>query len=140
VAQALRRNARINVEIHYTKSAASEPPGGSIVLYEGSAGTPIERMTLDCASRTMTRDALAIAITPQAPADESVEVTARRPDGTVQPLCVILQSMPAYPASYRFATPVALPRGTLVDIRSSSPQCSATLELTSRTPGRAAAP
>jgi len=140
VAQSLRRDARLKVEIHFAKAAASEPPGGSIVLYEGPAGTPLERLTLGCASKTLTHDSFAIALTPQAPADESIEVTARRPDGTVQPLCVILQSMPAYPASYRFAKPIALPRGTLVDIRSSSPQCSATLEITSRRPGRAAAP
>jgi mono/diheme cytochrome c family protein len=140
VAQSLRHGARLSVEIHYTKSAASEPAGGSIVLYEGPAGTPIERLTLGCAPKTLTHDAFAIAVTPQAPADESVEVAARRPDGTVQPLCVILQSMPAYPASYRFAKPIALRRGTMIDIRSSSPQCSATLEITSRRPGRAAAP
>jgi hypothetical protein len=63
---------------------------------------------------------------------EAIEVIARRPDRTVEPLAVVRRFEPAYPVTYRFRRPIALTRGTSIDVRSSASPCRAELELAVR--------
>src|SRR5262249_39827035 len=121
------------------KNAGDGMGGGALTIFPGRAGTALQRRTLECGATPIAQASQAIAISPSAPAGESIEVTARRPDGTVEPLSIVLQSQPSYPITYRFRNPVLLPRGTVVDLRSSAAECSATLDFTARTPGRAGA-
>jgi hypothetical protein len=139
VAQRLPARSTVTAEVHYTKSAGDGMGGGTLTIFPGRMGRPLQQRTLTCGANPIAAASQAIAIAPLAPAGESVEITARRPDGTVAPLNVVLQSQPSYPITYRFRTPVALPRGTVVDVRSSAAECSATLDFTVRTPGRAGA-
>ena len=71
----------------------------------------------------------ALAVTPRVPAaGESIEIVARRPDGTVEALCVVRRFEPSYPITYRYKHGVRLPRGTRLHLRSSSPDCAADLD------------
>jgi hypothetical protein len=133
VAQRLPAGAMVTAEVHYTKSPESGMGGGVLTLYPGRAGAIPRMQTLTCAATRIDHDVQAVAITPSTPAGESIEIVARRPDSTVEPLSVVLQSQPGYPVTYRFRRPVALPRGTILDVWSSSPDCSAALEITDRT-------
>jgi len=45
------------------------------------------------------------------------------------PLSLVPRYQPAYPLTYEFRTPVRLPRGTIVDVRSSAPGCSVGLDV-----------
>jgi len=139
VSQRLPAGGMVTAEVRYTKAPEAGMGGGVLTLYPGRAGAVPRMRTLACAATRIDRDVQAVAITPSAPAGESIEILARRPDTTVQPLSVVLRSQPAYPVTYRFRRPVALPRGTILDVWSSSADCGAALELTDRTPGSAAA-
>jgi hypothetical protein len=139
VAQRLPAGGVVTAEVHYTKAPESGMGGGVLTLYPGRAGAVPRMRTLACAATRIDRDVQAVAITPSAPAGESIEILARRPDTTVEPLSVVLRSQPGYPVTYLFRRPVALPRGTILDVWSSSVDCGAALEFTDRTPGSAAA-
>ena len=74
-----------------------------------------------------------LAVTPRASgAGASIEIVARRADGTVEPLSVVPRYEPAYPMTYRFRTSVRLRTGTVIDVRSSSPDCTAELDFIAR--------
>ncbi|HEX5474930.1 MAG TPA: hypothetical protein VFX12_09735 [Vicinamibacterales bacterium] len=136
----LPAGAPVTIELHYTKSDVAEIPGGTLALFPGPAGDEVQNLTLGCSTTTLPYAMTALAITPVARgAGESVEIVARERNGRVTPLCVVLRYAPAYPATYRFRTPMALARGTRLDVRSSAPGCGASLEFSARTPGRAAA-
>lgn len=139
VAQRLSAGGTVTAEVHYTKAPESGMGGGVMTLYPGRPGAIPRMRTLTCAATRIDRDVQAVAITPSAPAGESIEILARRPDATVEPLSVVPQSQPGYPVTYRFRRPVSLPRGTILDVWSSSADCGAALELTDRTPRSAAA-
>jgi mono/diheme cytochrome c family protein len=142
VAQRLPARSKLSVEVHYRKSAAETVPESALKLYLGvPARSLLRHRTLACASNLVSQDSEAVAITPLASgAGDSLEVIARRPDGSVQPLVVIPQFQPGDPLTYRFRNSVRLPPDTLLDVRSSSPGCTATLEFTYRRPGRVAGP
>jgi hypothetical protein len=139
VAQRLPARSTLTADVRYTKNAGDGMGGGTFTIFPGHAGSALQRRTLECGATDIAQDSQAVAILPSAAAGESVEVTARRPDGTFEPLSIVLQSQPSYPITYRFRKPVALPRGTVVDVRSSADDCRATLDFTARTPGRAGA-
>lgn len=131
----LRANSRIVIELIYRKSDVAEIDGGRLLLYEGRSGVPVGFVEFGCAQTTLARDMSAIAITPYARgAGQSIEVVVFEKDGRVVPLCVVLRYEPAYPASYRFRTPVELHAGDVIDVRSSAAECNAGLLVTAPLP------
>ena len=142
VAQRLPAGATLSVEIHYRKSSATEIPASTLELsFRDAAERTVRHRSLGCDANPVGESIEALAITPlAAAAGDSVEIVAQRPGGSIEPLIVIPEFDPGYPVTYRFRNPVALPRGTTVRVRGSSPGCSADFEFTARTSGRAGAP
>jgi hypothetical protein len=139
VALAVRRGAAITAELHYRKSRAAEVDAGTLVLYEGRAGEPPRYRAFTCGTTVLERAVQVLTITPAAgEAGAFIEVVARRPDRSVEPLAAVMRYLPGYPATYRVRTPVALPRGTTIDVRSSAAACAAGIEFIATRPAPAA--
>ena len=121
--------ARIVLDVRYRKSPVPQTDRSAVALYFArEPGRPVRSRSLGCGTTVMDRGIDALALTPRlASAGESMEIVATRPDGSVDPLCVIPRFEPAYPLTYRFRAGVALPRGTALSVRSSSPDCSVDL-------------
>lgn len=142
VAQRLPAAATLSIEIHYRKSSATELPPSTLELsFRDAAERPLRHRSLGCSVNAVVETIEALAITPLASsAGDSIEVVARRPDGSIAPLVVIPEFDPGYPVTYRFRSPVALPAGSTIGVRGASPGCSAELEFTGRHSDRADAP
>ena len=79
------------------------------------------------------RDIDLLAVKPMAAAaGDTLEVVAFGSDDVVTPVSVVSRYRPEYPVTYRLRTPVHLARGSHVDIRSSSPGCSAQIDYVNR--------
>lgn len=87
----------------FTKSVASATAAGDAeIVVDG-------RLELKSAIRV-------IAIRPaQVPAGASLQVTARRPDGSVEPLLWLYNYQPQFSRSYVYREPIPLPTGTVVE-------------------------
>ena len=130
VAVAARGGSRLAVDVEYVKSRSAAGGGGVLALTFGPPGAPPSHLSFGCGEHAIARSVRAFAITPLARgAGDSIEVTARYRDGSVVPLSVVPRYQPAYPLTYEFRTPVRLPRGTILDVRSSAPGCSVGLEV-----------
>jgi hypothetical protein len=142
VAQRLPRSAVLAIDLHYRKSSATQMGPGTLELSFGRPpGRRLQHRALQCDGNHLEEDVEVLAITPLASsAGDSVDIVARRPDGSMEPLVVIPQFDPGYPVTYRFRNPVPLPATTLLNVRSSSPGCSVALEFIGRRSGRGAAP
>jgi hypothetical protein len=58
-----------------------------------------------------------VAIRPaQVPSGASLQVTARWPDGSVEPLLWLYNYQPRFPQTYVYREPIALPSGTVVEV------------------------
>jgi hypothetical protein len=141
IAQKLPAHARIAVDVHYRKSIMASMPQSAIDLYfTASPRSALRHRALPCAATSVNEDIEAIAVSPAAAgAGESVELIARRPNGSVEPLVVIPEFQPANRLSYRFRNRVPLPRGTIIEVRSSAPGCGAALEFIAGTTHRVVA-
>jgi hypothetical protein len=130
VAQRLPAGSRLLLELHYRKSATPRVDQSGVALYFGRRPSrQLQHRSLGCGTNTIEQALDALSITPRVgAAGESVEIVARRPDRTVEGLCVVRRYEPEYPLTYRFRTGVRLPGGTLIDLRSSSPDCGADLD------------
>ncbi len=138
VAIAVRNGATITAELHYRKSSDVEIEAGALLLYPGDAGVEPRHRAFACGTTVLRQDMRALTVTPSAAeAGAFVEVIARRPDNSVEPLVALARYLPAYPATYRFRTPIALPRGTIIDVRSSARECAARIDLIASRRGRA---
>jgi hypothetical protein len=141
VAVAVRRGATITAELHYRKSSNAEIDAGTLLLYPGRPGDAPRYRELSCGTTVLQQDVTAVTVTPSArEAGAFVEVVARRPDQSVEPMAAVLRFLPSYPATYRFRTPVTLPRGTAIEVRSSAPGCTAGIDFIATRPARAASP
>ena len=130
VAQRIHAGAQVDIEMHYRKSTATVMPASVVDLYLGPRPqSALEHRVLACGSNLLTGRIAALAVTPLAPAaGESVEIIARHPDGSVKPVVVIPDFDPANQLTYRLRTPIQLPHGSTIQVRSSSPNCGAALE------------
>ena len=130
VAQRLPAGSRLAIDLHYRRSATPQIDRSGIRLRFGARpNRELRHRSLSCGASTMDRDVDALAVTPRAAeAGASLEIVARHADGSVEPLSVVPRYEPGYPISYRFRENIRLRRGTTIDVRSSSPGCSAELE------------
>jgi len=134
VAERLPAGSRIALELHYKRSSTPQTDQSGVAFkFGGRPRRELRHRSLVCGGSVIDRDMEALAVTPRASAaGASVEIIARRADGTVEPLCVLPRYEPAYPITYRFRTSLQLRTGTVIDVRSSSPDCAAELDFTAR--------
>ncbi|MGA3028759.1 MAG: cytochrome c [Bryobacteraceae bacterium] len=87
----------------FTKAAPpAPPPTGPEMILDG-------RLELKSAIRL-------VAIRPaQVPGGASLQVTARRPDGSVEPLLWLYRYEPRFPRTWVYRDPLPLPAGTVVE-------------------------
>jgi len=132
VAQRLPAGARVRLELRYRKSAAPQVDQSAVALYFGKrAARELRHDALPCGDTTLDKDIEALAVTPRVPrAGEWIEVVARRPDQSVEALCVVRRYETQYPITYRFRNAVRIPHGSVVHVASSSAACDADLEFT----------
>ena len=130
VAQRLPAGSGLTLELHYRKSTTPQTDQSGVAFHFG--GRPkreLRHRSLSCGSSTIDRDIEALAVTPRATeAGAPIEIAARRADGSVEALAVVSRYEPAYPVTYRFRKAVRLRKGTVIDVRSSSPACTAALD------------
>jgi hypothetical protein len=126
--------SRIALDVRYRKSSTPQTDQSAVALYfAGKPGRALRQRSLPCGTTVLGTSVDAFAIMPRlGAAGESVEIVATRPDRTVDPLCVIPRYEPAYPITYRFRRGVPLPRGTAIQVRSSSSDCSVDLTFVAR--------
>jgi hypothetical protein len=69
------------------------------------------------AATTLARDTRLLALRPEVSSGaKSIEVSARKPDGSTEVLLFAKDLSPDWPTPYIFKSPVALPRGTELSI------------------------
>ena len=128
--------SRVVLDVRYRKSATPQTDRSAVAFYFArQPGRALQYRSLRCGTTVIDRSVDALAMTPRlTSAGESLEIVAERPDHSVDPLCIIPRYEPAYPVTYRFRGAVPLPRGTSVQLRSSSPDCSVDLAFVARVP------
>ena len=132
--QRLPAGSRIALELHYRKSTTPQTDQSGVAFQFGRRPRrELRHRSLACGATSIDRDIEALAVTPRASgAGASIEIVARRADGTVEPLASLSRYEPAYPITYQFRKNVRLRAGTVVDVRSSSPGCTAELDYVAR--------
>ena len=123
----LPAGSHVVAETVYWKTVPADEHGGTFALY--FAGAAPSRSPVDLAitarpesgaapntlagSATLTEDTKILALNPKVQAGlQSIEVTARTPDGGVRVLLLVRNPLPEWPTPYVFQTPASLPRGT----------------------------
>lgn len=131
VTVAAPRRAHFTGTIGYRKSETRDRRGGRLTLRFGArAGVEPTGLPLRCGENRIRRSVHVLSITPYAPADgDSIEIVARDVAGRVDPLSVIPRYRTNYPFTYEFRRPVALARGSVIEVRSSAPGCAARLDV-----------
>ncbi len=154
VAHRLAAGTRVMVEVHYRAADEAVSDRSAIGLYLadrppaetarniviGSDAVAIPARTSRHRVRLGTvlgADTSVLAVWPElGPGGRSLEMTALRPDGAVQPLLWVYDYSPVWPTPFIFHVPIALPRGTRISItayfdnagdRPSSPRLRATV-------------
>jgi mono/diheme cytochrome c family protein len=132
VALELPSGSPIRLLLRYRKVVTPQPDRSRVALYFTSKPQQaLQHRLLRCGTNAIDRDIEALAVTPRATAaGESIEVVARRPDRSVDPLVVVPRYQPVYPIGYRFRSPIRLSRGSSIVVRSSSGDCDAALAFT----------
>jgi hypothetical protein len=129
VAQRVPPEASIAVELRYLENRPPDANSGTVDIFLGSRpSAELKHRALACGQTVFDHDVNVFALTPFVSSAAAVEIAARRPDRSVEPLLVIPKYNAAYRFRYMFRTPVRLPKGTLVDLRSSDPSCSADVD------------
>ena len=125
VAFQLPAGARVSAELHYGAGAdpvtdagivglslargASAPPADLIVTASGPTG----RSRVRRGSQRLLSDTMIWALAPEIPpGTQSLELAARRPDGSTEVLLLVERPSADWPTPYVFKSPVRLVRGT----------------------------
>jgi hypothetical protein len=138
VALPVRRGGIVTAELHFRKSPGDEIDPGTLVLYSGRAGDEPRYRMFACGTTTLQQNVKVLSIAPTASeAGAFVEVVARRPDQSVEAMAAVMHYLPTSPVTYRFRSPVNLPRGTEIDVRSSATGCIAAIDFIATPPARA---
>jgi hypothetical protein len=125
----LPARAHIVAEIHYKGAKERVVARGTLGLFFSDQPAPksfVKDLVLEAkagsqerfhASTRLAADTYALALRPEVgPAAKSVEVSARRPDGTTQVLLFAKDFAPDWPSPYVFKDPLALPKGTELSV------------------------
>lgn len=132
-ARTLPAGARIKLTIHYRNNGEAASDRSQLALYfaKATAPKPVRSVVLSAsanvpvkdelqpvkASYNLTAPAEAVAVRPLLyPLGKSIEVAAHRPDGTVEVLIWARDYRYGWQPSYVFKKPVALPRGTRIEV------------------------
>lgn len=134
VAYRLAAGSRLVLELHYRRSATPQTDHSALALYFGRRPKrELQHRELTCGVQSLDRDIEVLAVTPRArAAGAAIEIVAARPDQTVEPLAVVPRYQPPYPVTYRFRNGVRLAAGSVLNVRSSTPECGARLEFVGR--------
>ena len=134
IAYRLAAGSRLVLELHYRRSATPQTDRSALALYFGRRPKrELQHRELTCGVQALDRNIEVLAVTPRArAAGAAIEIVAARPDQTVEPLAVVRRYQPPYPVTYRFRNGVRLAAGSMLDVRSSTPDCAARLEFVGR--------
>lgn len=140
VAFQLPAGARLSVEFHYGAGADPVTDVGRLGLFlaRGASATPSDlvvtargtpvRPGVRRSSVVLASDATIWALAPDTPpGTQSLELSARRPDGSTEVLLLVQRPMADWPTPFVFKSPVRLARGTELrfaletDARSTAP-------------------
>jgi hypothetical protein len=122
-------DAHIVAELHYQRASESVEDRSTLGVYLTAKPTthhpsqlvldakPLETPNADmqrfAGSVRIPADNRILAFRPElTPGIKSIEVTARRPDGTVEVLLLIKDALPEWPTPYILSQPVSLPKNT----------------------------
>lgn len=136
----LSAGARIVLDVQHRKVAEDsgrlDAAGGTLSIYFADrALSDLQHRTLPCGTTRIESGMDVLGVDADAAgAGDSVEVAATRTDGSVEPLGLIPRFQPGYRPMLRLRTPVDLPPGSTITVRSSAEGCSAAIEFVSRTP------
>jgi len=131
VAQRLPAGAKILLEIHYRRTPAPAVDASSLALYltRKPPRREPEHLELPCGTSVLPRSVRALAVRPALRSfGASIELLARRPDRSVEPLGLFRDYPVQYFRTYRFRNPVRLSKGTLMKVLSADASCTADLE------------
>jgi mono/diheme cytochrome c family protein len=133
-ADRIARGAAVAVAVRYRKTSAPIVDRSAITLYfDSKPSRELHHLVAGCGQQVFDRDVDLLAVKPiAAAAGDPIEVVAYDRDGVVTPICVVDRYRPEYALTYRLRTPVHLARGSHVEIRSSSENCSATFDYVER--------
>jgi hypothetical protein len=135
----VRAGSRLEIELHYRGQDAPASDSSAVGLVFAPEGDWRELTSISIATgealntgaagvrrkgqAALTRDALIWGLRPELPVDgQSLEVTARKPDGSLQVLLWIPSARAAWPAPFIFKEPVHLPAGSVVTVTTAGTQ------------------
>lgn len=130
----LGRGSRLIMEVRYRKTSETQVDRSRLNLHLASRPLrQVHQRSFSCGTSKINTAIEALAIRPLASgAGESVEVVAKQPDESIEPMVLVPRYAPSYATTYRLRKPVRLAAGTQLTVRSSSGGCSADLEFLSR--------
>lgn len=130
VARRLPPRSTLIVDVYYRKAATPAAEGGRVGVYFGAAPRHQLRHRLLACGTTIVDEAMdVLAVEPTASeAGAAIEALARRPDRSIEPLILIRRFLTWYVPTYRYRSAVRLPRGTRVEVRSTSGDCGLSLD------------
>ena len=98
--------------VYYAAGAPAQCPSDLILRTEGTVPPQATNQKFQAVT-ALTADVTLLALIPRLPAGaRSLEVRARKPDGTVSVLLLVRDVLDDWPTPYIFETPVRLPKGT----------------------------
>ena len=125
VAFQLPAGTRLSAELHYGPGAEPVTDIGTVGLFraQGASAPPADlvvtarstpgRSRVRRGSARLASDATIWALAPEIPpGTQSLELSARRPDGSTEVLLLVERPSADWPTPYVFKSPVRLPRGT----------------------------
>ena len=99
--------------VYFSPGRAAYSPTDLVVAAESEATSSKPRLQKFSGSVTLPADTSVLAFKPELqPGIQSIEVSARKPDGTVQVLLLVRDVLPAWPTPYILNEPVRLSKGT----------------------------
>ncbi len=130
VARRLPPRSTLTVDVYYRKAATPAAEGGRVGLYFGAVPRhQLHHRSLACGTTIVDEAIDVLALEPTASeAGAAIEAQARRPDLSIEPLILIRRFLTWYVPTYRYRSAVRLPRGTRVEVRSSSGDCGLSLD------------
>jgi mono/diheme cytochrome c family protein len=130
VAARLPAGGEVRLTVYYHQPPAPAVDSSSVGLYFGPPpARRIEHMVLPCGSTRLPHAIDALAIRPAiGSAAWSMAVLARNERHSIEPLGWFRKYPEQHPQTYRFRTPVALAKGTAIEVGATHGECRAELD------------